>query len=273
MNDKIIENGYGWKNNYFLLEKGTILEVVLDSYPWDAICDFSPYYNAAEDWYDVSAMVDYDIYEKILERLVENFKTKNKNNYLISIDNSQGRSFYNLHRKYPRACLFSGRVLTDCRDLEYDVIKAYFQYTILDLSLMMNHFEGYERIDKYLTYCKENNIDVSDIIAYKEFSVPKRKSPIIVFTTFDMAKKAKQPINDVLNEGVITFTKILDGDVFTAYEYNLEGRELRNHGPFFDNDISTNGIEKKFGISKERLGMYEDIFDCLDENIEKLGLN
>jgi hypothetical protein len=280
--DKRLNATYGGDNDYFLLENGNILEVINGDMSWDELKSFDDFHGIADDFQDMLHQIQKqqtndEIYNKISRRAIDHYINANEGKFIVeNADIPGAANVWNLYDKATGDCLFNDNVYTTDEDSYYDVMAAYFAQEVAQTSIskeVWGYSKYYDDFKELLEYCSDNNIDISDLLEYRELhSHIDRDSHAIAFADLIHAEIAGCEPSKIIDGAVHQLQSYLDGEVYRINEYTIDGEEVDSCGGFLGDDIQTNGIEDNFGKTVEKLGSYEDIEACLEDNQEKLGI-
>ena len=132
-----------------------------------------------------------------------------------------------------------------------------------------------------LKFCKENNVDISDIFVYQEVEIEDpfyvSNKCAIVFADADIMEAAgldlinssKEDIAEQLERGADMCKAYLEGDSVGYAVYDKDGWEVSSHSAFVgeQGDAITDYIsDDGCGSIIEGLGEYSDIEQCLADN-------
>lgn len=158
-----------------------------------------------------------------------------------------------------------------------EAIEETMNYTIGDEC-------GYFTFDAMVEYCKDNDIDISDVIIYNSCrSCIDSNSFCIVYITEeniknefgvdDISEVSKEQIDDFFKSCMDYTQAYLDGEEYAFTTYSLNGEQIDSCCGFIGNDTEINGIEANTGYFTDTfLDSYDSIEEFLVENHEFLGI-
>lgn len=281
--NKMLDATYGGDNDYFLLENGNILEVTNDDLSWEDFKNFDDTHGIADDFDDLFDHIDKeqyeDVYEVISKRAIDNFLKENEGKFYVkNVTYPFGDvNVWELYEKETDKCLVSENISTDEESAYRDIMAVYFAQEVATTSesrCALGYYNGHSEFKLLLQYCEEKEIDISDVLAYREIhSNIDRNSSAIAFADLIHAENAGYVKPSELLDGAVNeLQAYLDGEVYRATEYTIDGEEVDSCGGFIGDDIENNGIDGNFGKAVEKLGSYENLEACLEDHQEKLGI-
>ena len=275
--DKRLNATYGGDNNYFLLENGNILEVVNDDLRWDHFKTWDDSHGIADDFNDLYESMSEAAYDEISKRAIDNFIKENDGK--LELRNSEipgDPNNWGLYDKATDECVFKDDLFTNEDDAYRDAMAAYFANVVAQTSesrAALGYSYSNCDLKELLEYCKEKEIDISDMLEYREVhSRIDRNSSAIAFADTSYAAIAGVEPSKIIDGAAIELQAYLDQEVYRANEYTIDGEEVDSCSGFIGDDIEMNGIEDNFGKAIEKLGSYENLEACLEDNQEKLGI-
>lgn len=275
--DKRLYATYGGDNDYFLLENGNILEVASDELSWYAFKTWDDSHGIADDFRDLYERLDKDTYETISHRAIDNFIKENEGKFEVKNAEIPGApNVWELYDKETGDCLFSDNVYTDEHEAYRDVMASYFANEVAQTSesrAALRYSYDNKDIKELLEHCKEKEIDISDVLEYREVeSRITQDVTAIAFADKHYAEIAGVEPSKIINGAAIELQAYLDNEIYRATEYTIDGEEVDSCGGFIGDNIEMNGIEDSFDTVVEKLGKYENLEACLEDNQEKLGI-
>lgn len=274
--DKRLEATYGGDNDYFLLKNGNILEVESDEWSWSSFKTFDDGRGIADDFDDLYDQMDDDtyclVYEPISERALDHFIKENEGKFqAVNAEIPGAPNVWRLYDKETGACLVSDDIYTDEQDALRDVMSVYFAQEVAKTSVSrsaLGYYDGHSELKQLLNYCKEKNIDISDVLEYREVESCITQGVSAIAFVHSCHGEPSELIDGVARE----LQAYLDNEIYRATEYTIDGEEVDNCNCIVGDNVEMNGIEDFFDTVVEKLGKYDSLEACLEDNQEKLGI-
>ena len=278
--DTEIESYFGICNTYFLLEDEKILEVV-SNYNWRDFVLLEKYCGICKYFGRSTTMIKADIWNEISKRVINYFTKTVENNITIeycfkslkSVPKGKGfvyepRNTFIIrtnNNESNAVILHNSTTYKNKEKAYFDVIKLYFEDVVMPINLdnVVNGDVRTRLAKNVLDYCFEHIIDISDLIQYTNIRTCIDKSDVLIFVSKNMLDKQHPDLNVLFNDVVELYQKYSESKKLTVNVYDRFGELLATETGFIGEYIDEAGIEKKFGIAKEKLGLYKNVHECI----------
>lgn len=292
-----INIGYN-ENQYFLMNDGSILEVGHEpdpSSPFGSVCagDYGYGTYASEAYKDAWDKMDREttdaIKDKVATYLMDHMQVEEG-----VVQEQFGVMNVTVDERDVPVATFPGvkgmeKMVLDLEENFDDIVND--KDTELLLELVQRDYydpfcggDGMFSPKEMLEFCKDNEIDLSDIVLIKEVPLDRSSTTVIFIEAQELKdfdgtklKNATQEEKADLLDTAIEFAEMWNnGDVYQWGLYDKDGDFIEGCGGFYGDDAISDYVENFSGVTDKDidavkdLGKHDDIADCLYANRKEL---